>query len=399
MQSAVRICATLMLAGIFLIGGVSELFAQAQLARDLREEAGDIQAELSEVFERTDELQQVAESLEEAIAELDDEIEQAEAEIERINRSIARLQVELDAAQEELEFQQGLLRANMRMLYKRGGASTLELLASSDSFSEFIDEQEYLERLKASIQDTTRTVYRLRQEITYQRDEQRELLIQQEQIHLSLQEARQQREELLDETIDESERLREYGQALIQRQQEISRELLRMSHVIPTDGNGGYPWSNARCAYTDERSGLCLHPSDSLLHYEWYVGDNENNRRDDWGYFYRNCTSYVAWRSAQFGYALDLDGPDRRSLGHGGAWADNAERYDELRVSDEPKVGSFAIFNIGGFGHVAFVEEVVGSRVRISEYNFAPLGGGEYSERWIPRYQPTAYVHTPATRN
>lgn len=393
--SYVRVGGFLVLSAVLVLSASSHLLAQN--TRGLQEESTEIYEELQEVRERSDRLDNKADNLEEAIEKLDEEIAHSESEIERINGSIAELQDQLDIAQVELEDKQRLLRANMRILYKQGDASTFELLASSDSFSEYIDEQEYLGRLKSSIQDTTETVYGIRESIRHRQDEQKELLMQQETIKESLNEARAQRERLLDDTKDKSSRLLEYSQNLVQRQREISQELLRMSHVIPTNGNGGYPWANARCAHTDDVEGLCYHPDESDLHFEWYV-DDEADRRGKWGYYYRNCTSYVAWRSAKAGFQLDEAGSGRRSLGHGGQWADNAGRYDGLSVSNEPKVNSYAVFNVGGFGHVAFVEEISDSRVRISEYNFSPLGGGEYSERWVPRYQPTAYVHTPISK-
>ena len=367
----------------------------AQNAQELVNESSEIRQELEETVEETLRLQEQAVSLEEAIEELDEEIEEQNKEIKRLNRVIDALQERLDEAQAELSAKAALLRANMRTLYKRGDISTFELMAASDSFSEFIDEQEYLERLKDQIQGMTREIYDIQLSIRRQQNEQRELLVQQESVKESLAEMRAEREELLDETLSEEERLREHSQSLVARQQEINRELIRMSQIVTTEGTGGYPWANALCVYTDAPVGPCRHPTDSWGDFEWYV-DDKSNRRDTWEFFYRNCTSYVAWRSAQDGFEITPPAPGRSGLGDAGSWHKNASRYDELSVGTEPRVGSFAVFANGPFGHVAYVERISGDRVLISEYNL--IADGMYSERWIPRYQPTAYVYTPYSR-
>lgn len=385
---------TVVLTAVLLVSGLP-LSLWAQNAQELVNESSEIRQELEETVEETLRLQEQAMSLEEAIEELDEEIEEQNKEIKRLNRVIDALQERLDEAQAELSAKAALLRANMRTLYKRGDVSTFELMASSDSFSEFIDEQEYLERLKDQIQGMTREIYDIQQSIRQQQNEQRELLVQQESVKESLAEMRAEREELLDETLSEEERLREHSQSLVARQQEINRELIRMSQIVTTEGTGGYPWADALCVYTNAHVGPCRHPTDSWGDFEWYV-DDKNNRRDEWEFFYRNCTSYVAWRSAQDGFEITPPAPGRSGLGDAGSWHKNASRYDELSVGTEPRVGSFAVFANGPFGHVAYVERISGDRVLISEYNL--IADGMYSERWIPRYQPTAYVYTPYSR-
>lgn len=368
----------------------------AQTVQDLRSEASTLQEEIRETNREAERLDEQATSLEEAIEKLDEQIEDSEKRIKTLTKRVDALQADLDEAQAELDRQKALLRANMRALYKRSDVTTFELMASSDSFSEYIDEQEYLERLKYSIQESTEVVLDIRLEIQAQRDEQSSLLDQQESVKQSLADTKEERQVLLDETKDEEKRLREYSQGLMERQREINQELLRMSRVERVGGSGGYPWAEAQCAYTDISNGPCRHPTNSLGDYEWYVDGNKDDRRDPWGYYYRNCTSYVAWKSAQFGFELDLDGPDRRSLGDGGSWADNASRYDGLSTGTQARPGSFAVFQIGNFGHVAFVEKVRGNEILVSEYNL--VADGVYSERWVSVHQPTSYVYTPFTQ-
>lgn len=271
----------------------------------------------------------------------------------------------------------------MRSLYVRGDASTVELLVASDSFSEFIDEQEYLDRIKSAIQDSANEVVALQEKIEGQKAEQESLLVQQKNAKQRLNDARAERQQLLDETVSEEERLKDHSRALAQRQSEINQELARLTRVVNNTGSGNYPWPNAICAATGSTSGNCWN-------YEWYL-DGSGNRRDPWGYFLRNCTSYVAWKSAQMGLELSGNG----SMGHGGSWAYNADKYG-LSTGYTPKAGAFAVFSGGAFGHVAYVEAVSGNEVLVSEYNY--VAHGVYSERWIDLdtyAAPSEYVYTP----
>lgn len=388
-----RVSLVILMAFVLLIGSQTGLFAQS--LQQLQSESSEIVSEMESASEEVMQLREQAENLETAIEKLDEEIEESQKEIDRIAERVAELQDQLDETRIELEKKKTLLQANMRVLYKRSGATTFELLASTDNFSEFINEQDSLGRLKEAVQAATREVFDIERAIRAQQNEQTELLLQQESITASLAELREDRQELLDENIDEQDRLWEYTQSLAERQREINQEFIRMSHIVTTEGTGGYPWAEALCAYTDLSFGPCRHPTDSWGDFEWYV-DEKSNRRDTWEFFYRNCTSYVAWRSAQDGFELTAPGPGRSLLGDAGSWHINAQKADGLTVGTEPKVGSFAVFASGPFGHVAYVEKITGDRVLISEYNL--LADGMYSERWIPRYQPTAYVYTPYSR-
>lgn len=348
---------------------------------ELRTQSAALQAQINENNRQAQSLAQEAGSLKRTLAELDIQIGQTNTQIELISNKIQQLEVELQNAQAELERQKGLLKSSMRALYKRGGASTVELLVGSDSFSDFINDQEYLERLKTGIQESTEKIIQLKLQIQTQQDEQKVLLAQQEAAKVSISASRAERADLLAKTQGDEARYRAYSRELVEQQKVINRELLRLSRVVNTGGTGGYPWPNAICVATGSVSGDC---SSGYPIYEWYV-ESKSNRRDDWGYYYRNCTSYVAWVSDQHGLSVP-------GLGNGGSWAANAWKHN-LPTGNVPKTGAFAVFSSGGFGHVAYVEAVSGGEVLISEYNY--VADGIYSERWLPSSLVSKFVYTP----
>jgi murein DD-endopeptidase MepM/ murein hydrolase activator NlpD len=204
--------------------------ALAESLSELRDRSAELEAKIEQNKKQAEALQQQGDQLQAAVDALDNDIARINNEIDLINTKIAELDLELKQAQEELERQKELLRANMRALYKRGGASTVELLVASDSFSEFIDEQEYLERLKTSIQNSAEQVVELEQQIRAQRDEQKKLLGQKESSKRELANTRANRASLLQKTRGQEARYREIVEDLKQQKAEAEAALARALH-------------------------------------------------------------------------------------------------------------------------------------------------------------------------
>ena len=151
----------------------------------------------------------------------------------------------------------------------------------------------------------------------------------------------------------------------------------------------GYPWASAKCEWTENAGGSCTN-------YDWYWDENGDGHFtgtncdsggassecfDQWGYQYRNCTSYLAWRLAQNGYSMPAIGN-----------ANNWDNYfaGKVPVNGTPAVGAIAQTDAGSFGHVAYVESYTDSTVTISEYNHDLLGNGDTRTVPIGTFQ---YIH------
>jgi septal ring factor EnvC (AmiA/AmiB activator) len=237
-QTKPKLITTALIALVLLVFGsaaVPNVFADS--LDDLRRRSAELEAEIAKNNKRAVELDHAADKLQDAVNELDGQIAQINRRIELYNTRIAQLELQLKAAQEELERQKEVLRASMRALYKRAGASTVELLVASDSFSEFIDEQEYLERLKAAIQESAEKVVVLERQIREQRDQQKELLAQQQEAKKSLDETRNYRASLLARTRGEEAEYRKMVDKLQREQAKAEAEIARAI------GNGSYKTS------------------------------------------------------------------------------------------------------------------------------------------------------------
>ena len=111
---------------------------------------------------------------------------------------------------------------------------------------------------------------------------------------------------------------------------------------------------------------------------------------DPWGYEYRNCTSYVAWRlsRARVRVALFSD------LGNASQWLQGVAGERGVVVNRVPSPGAVAVWVVSsGVGHVAWVDSAGPAGVSVSDYNYA--GTGAFATHVVTT-PPDAYIHFPA---
>jgi len=96
------------------------------------------------------------------------------------------------------------------------------------------------------------------------------------------------------------------------------------------------------------------------------------NQADDWLFYYRECTGYVAWKMNQISTETFRNYMRRGHFSNAENWADNAEAIGFV-VSHTPTIGAIAHWGVddglGSLGHVAYVEAVnPDGSVNLSEY-------------------------------
>jgi len=335
---------------------------QAATRSELQAQSRALQAQINENNAKALEYKRQAATLESKLNQLKAEINSVNAQIELTTVKIAELQADLEKAQAELERQKGLLKASMRALYKKGGASTVELLAASDSFSQFINDQEYLDRLKTAIQQSTEQVILLKQQIQKQQEEQKSLLVQQKEQKDALNTKKGEQQFLLDQTRGEQKRYTAAAEEL-RRQQALINAQLNPGQVDYTQTTS-YPWANIEPWTFDS----C------------YV--------DPWGMCKRQCVSYTAWAVAHSGREMPYWG----GRGNANEWDNNA-RAAGIPVDDNPRAGDVAISNSGFYGHAMYVEAVLpDGRIHVSQFNYELRG--KYSEMTISKGS-LVFIHFP----
>ena len=304
-----------------------------------------------------------ATSLQSKIDGMQAKINALQSEINDNQAQITTLEGEIVKAEAELAKQRDLLGQNIRAMYVEGDVSTLEMLASSQDLSEFVDKQQYRDTVQTKIKTTLDKVTDLKHQLSGQRETLQRRLDdhKKNQNEVAVQKAEQdqllglnqgQRDALDSQIKGNSKKIAE-----LQRQQALENMRLFGGGGGVT-GGGGYPWGYAACIHTGQVEGFCPN-------YDWAVGGSIWNSQTG-GYGYRNCTDYVSWKIRSEGRYVPA------GLG-------NAKDWDNNYPSDgSPTPGDAAVSNAGTYGHVMYVEAVHGDgTITISDYNRA--GTGKYA--------------------
>lgn len=345
------------------------LGAKAVTVDELNSQAREIENKIKINEDHLGALAERAGSLEEKLNQLRGQIAEINTQIENTTNKISVLQEELTKTEKELDRQKSILKNNIRTLYKQGNISTVQLLASTDNYADFVNEQEYLEKLKLGVQESADKVAKLKEEIETKKTEQEELREQQKAQRELAERNKNEQDSLLAQTRGEEAEYKRVTEDLQNQQASILAQIVARSRVLTGVGTGNYPWSSYReGSWT--HAGSCNYGDDV----------------DPWQYCYRQCTSFTAWRV----YASGRQAP----VGYGNAnnWGYIAAA-NGIATGGTPKVGAVAVWG-GAEGHVAYVEEVYGDgQARISEYNAVPALQGRYSERVISPDDPYIYIY------
>ncbi len=145
--------------------------------------------------------------------------------------------------------------------------------------------------------------------------------------------------------------------------------------------------------------GLMLVASDSVYAYSYSGGNGSIARGDDYPTYYKNgsqeidkwrmysrqCTSFAAFRLSSVN-GFEIPG----AYGNANEWGYRARR-EGYRVDSVPTIGSIAWSTAGGYGHVAWVSNVMGDNIEIEEYNYGYTGS--YNKRIIKANTMAGFIH------
>lgn len=291
-------------------------------------------------------------------------VNELNAQISSLNRQIranelqsAQITQQIADAEAKLSQQKAVLGDIVKTMYFDSGVSPIEMLASSSSISDFLDQEQYRESIKSKIQDTMVEIQQLQKSLD-DRNKQLKGLIAEQQGQKQL--AAQQQNEVNSllalarqnaAAADAQVRNKNGEIQKLQAQQAAELAAKFGNRVIPggTCG-GGYP--------------------------AVWCGSGKDTIVDKWGMYNRECVSYTAFKV----WASGRNMPYWGGRGNAYQWPGNA-RAAGIPVDDNPRVGDVAISTAGPYGHAMYVEAVSGGRITVSQYNFA--NAGEYSTMTI----------------
>lgn len=324
------------------------------LADQYDDQIAGYQAQIDQNQAAADQKHAEADTLKNKIAQLQDQINAASAALGLTQAQSAQAQGQIDETNAKLDQQKKTLKENLRVIYKDGDISPLELIASSKNLNDFVSQRTYLDSIKKKVDDTIKTIDVLKEQLVAKKKDLDRLAIDQKAQVDTIASQKAEQADLLAQTQgDESK----YQQVVAQNRSAMGAAIAARAALIAQQnlsisgsGCGGYPavWCNAE--------------QDSVT--------------DSWSYPNRECTSYVAWRRAQMGK------PVGRYWGNAGTWLRFADHYGD------PHAGDIMVMPPSRYapvGHVAIVESNNGSSVTISQYNFdTGSGPGRYSVMTLP---------------
>lgn len=329
-------------------------------------------------------LQVEADTLQGVIAAMQVQIDGLQKQISDNQLKSDTLKAKIIEAEVELQRQRDILGQNIKAMYLEGDISTLEILASSNDLSTFVDKQQYRSSVQDKIKVTLDKITALKLELNSQKEEVERLITEQKVIQNQVASQKAEQNRLLN--LNQSEQAA-YNQQIqdnkakitdLKRQQVLENiRLFGNGTQGGVPGGGGYPWGNAYCVYTNQVGGNCAN-------YDWYF----NGRAwDPWGMGFRNCTSWVAYKLASEGKT------GFTGLGNANQWPSGAAaRGFGVDYGKNARVGDVAVNPNGYYGHIMYVEAVMDDgRVVISDYN--RLGDGLYRGPTAVNASSLVFIH------
>lgn len=163
---AVCIVALFLMAIIFIPSGNKSSYAASQEDIDV------LEAQINELSVQLKAKKAEAKTFADEVAIYDAKIHQIElkiqstqAQIDVHNTHITDINGQIVKNEENLRIQKESLKEMLKVIYENSNTSALELIASSDNFSDFVDQSEYLQTMQVRTAETVENIKNLKQQL------------------------------------------------------------------------------------------------------------------------------------------------------------------------------------------------------------------------------------------
>lgn len=331
-----------------------------------------LQQQANEYQSKANELKAKGDTLQNALDSINNEIAGIQAQISVNQTKHDQLKQQITENEDKLSKNKDALGDTIASIYVEGKVTPLEMLASSNTISDYVDKQEYQSSIRAQLSKTIDEVKKLKKQLEEDQKAVEKVLNELNAQNAQLGAKQQQQQQLVNQTRgDEAAYQGLVSQARAQMEAVSAQQRAYYESLIRRSGNGGSAgvvgsfqysnWSgNQGCGggYT-----YCQ-PQDTVV--------------DKWGLYNRECVSYVAWAlENRFGkYVGNFSGQ-----GNAYEWPSSAPRYSGAYRVYSPQRGDAVVLPVSGsfapIGHLMIVESVSGDTMHVSQYNF--YGTGQYS--------------------
>lgn len=330
-----------------------------------------LQADMARYQAQADALNAQADTLANAVAQLTNEKNALQAQIDVGQAQYDKLVIQIADTEKQIQDNQDALGKTIADLYVDDSISPVEMLASSNNISDYLNKQEYRNSVKDQLSSTIKKVKDLKVQLSTQKDDLSKVLASQKTSRDELASREAEQANLLAQTQNNEanyQNMIKDSQAQIDEAKRIQAILRARTNstggyrLVDSGSMSGYPWNSSNCVMVGYLS----------------TGGADGEGGDGYGYGCRQCVSYAAWRIAkETGYYYT-------DLGNGGnAGYSMINKHGGQNLGPNPQPNSIAVI-LGNPGHVAWVEAVSGNQVLVSQYNYNyGAGWGMYSEMWL----------------
>lgn len=120
-------------------------------AQSLQDKINSLNAQIKQNQDAANGKHAEATTLQEAINELNTSIASAQTSLDLTSLQISQTNTQIDEQNKELDHQKSILKDNIRIIYKQGDTTPIEVIASSKNLSDFVAQQQYLSAIKKKI--------------------------------------------------------------------------------------------------------------------------------------------------------------------------------------------------------------------------------------------------------
>ncbi|MGV9002255.1 MAG: coiled-coil domain-containing protein [Candidatus Saccharimonadaceae bacterium] len=377
--------AFLIFTALVIVGsGAGYLQPQSVSADQYDDKIRALQADMDRYQTEANRLNSEATTLANALAQITNEKNAILAQIDVSQAQYDQLIIQIAQTEKQIKDNQDALGTTIADMYLDDDISPIEMLASSQNISQFLDKQEYRNAVKDELGSTIKKVKDLKLQLTTQKAEVETVLATQKTARDSLVAKEAEQSRLVAQTRNDEAAY----QGLIQSSaaqiaQARATQAALSSKTVSTGGFNllssgllpGYVTDNDYGTWNSSSCPMSGYLSTRGVGYA-FGGHPAYDGQDGRGYGCRQCASYVAWKINQ-------------EKGFYPSWG-NARDFGSKGSSTSPKAGTVAVLYDGGPGHVAWVEtdpyisntgKLKGkSVIQVSQYNFNyGQGYGMYS--------------------
>lgn len=231
-------------------------FAYAEDVDKLKEKEKEVKSELKETKDKLQDKESEMSSVKKEIEKLDAEINETAKKIKEVEDRIAKVQgdiknteKELEEAQNNIDEKNDTLNARLRVMYKDGNVSYLEVLFGAESFTDFLSRLDLVQRIANQDVELLRYMQQQRDIIEEKKEElenqkkildhqQQEIKIQKEKLQL----ANRSKQKEMDKLSKEHSELEKLEDELNKEANKITNDIQKLQSPTKEYVGGAYKW-------------------------------------------------------------------------------------------------------------------------------------------------------------